>query len=143
MLEALDDNNAAVNAAAVDGLILLGDVHELEEGDNQVLEMSVEIVQLRDARLEKHHVRPQTETRVTSFLADDGAHSAGGQGSDHAAADGRWELSVAVETVMILEGNTGPIQALQHWIMLFGVQDFHSRLQGDYSGHLVRVCMLF
>ncbi len=139
MLKALEDNNPSVNAAAVDGLILLGDVHELEEGDNQILEMSVQGVQLRDATLEQHKARPQTSAARVTY-ADDRAQSAGGQGSNHAAADGRWELSVAVETVMILEGHSGPIQALQHWIMLFGVQDFESRLQGDYSDHLVRVC---
>ncbi len=139
MLKALEDNNPSVNAAAVDGLILLGDVHELEEGDNQVLEMSVQGVQLRDARLEQHSARPQTSAACVTY-ADDSAQSAGGQGSEHAAADGRWELSVAVETVMILEGFSGPIQALQHWIMLFGVQDFESRLQGDYTDHLVRFC---
>ena len=139
MLKALEDNNPSVNAAAVDGLILLVDVHELEEGDNQILEMSVQGVQLRDARLEQHNAMPQTSAARVTYV-DDRAHSAGGQANDHAAADGRWELSVALETDMVLEGHSGPIQALQHWIMLFGVQDFESRLQGDYTDHLVRFC---
>jgi hypothetical protein len=131
VLRALEDNNPTVNDAAVDGLILLGDVHELEEGDNQLLEMGVHGVQLRDAMLDQHARHQTSETRVT--YADDRAHSEDGQGGNDAAEDGRWELSVAVELELVLEGHGGPIQALQHWIMLFGVQDFESRLQGEHS----------
>ena len=103
VLAALEDSNPTVNEAAVDGLILLGDVHELEEGDNQLLEIA-------DAALKLH---PQV-----SESADD------------------WILRVAIEPQITLKGTNGPVQALQYWIILFGVQDFEDRVKGKTKARL-------
>jgi NAD-specific glutamate dehydrogenase len=124
VLQALEDDNPTVNAAAVDGLILLGDVHELEEGENQLLEMRGASVHIRDTKFEREsktlartseaHVRYETSTPDL-------------KGRDNITA---YEISVAVEPDIALAGGSGPIQALQYWITLFGVQDFETRLQG-------------
>jgi hypothetical protein len=103
VLAALEDANPTVNEAAVDGLILLGDVHELEDGDNQLLEIADAGVQLS----------PQVS---------DGADN--------------WILSVAIEPEITLKGTNGPVQALQYWITLFGVQDFEDRVKGETTGQL-------
>ena len=41
VIRALEDSHYMVQKAAMDGLILLGDVYELEDGENQLLEISV------------------------------------------------------------------------------------------------------
>jgi hypothetical protein len=46
MLQGLDEPSSTLNDAAIDGLILLGDVHELVEGENQLLEVAVTNVRL-------------------------------------------------------------------------------------------------
>ena len=56
------------------------------------------------------------------------ANAGGEQGSAYIGCT-QWVLSVAVEPEMILVGNSGPVQALQNWVTLFGVQDFESCLQ--------------
>ena len=46
MLQGLDEPSSTLNDAAIDGLIQLGDVHELVEGENQLLEVAVTNVRL-------------------------------------------------------------------------------------------------
>ena len=101
VLRALEDANPTVNAAAVDGLILLGDVYELEDGDNQLLEISHTVVEL----------------------------AADMPGSDGHSED--WILSVAIEPEVKMDGTSGPVQALQQWVDIFGVQDFEGRARGE------------
>ena len=192
VLQALEDSNPTINAAAIDGLILLGDVHELEEGENCLLEIIVGEVVLGDT-VEQHdimrytHIGDQTahkpigdktahgsncpplpalsaktraaKTRVTykDLTHEDtcndtiptGNQATGIQATatqaDGTLADGHeWLLSLAVEPEIILAGSSDPVQALQHWITLFGVQDFESRLRGGTYRplwHLTCLCV--
>ena len=127
VLQALEDDNPTVNAAAVDGLILLGDVHELEEGENQLLEIRGASVHIRDTKFER-------ESKILARTSEAHVRNEPGtpdlKGQDNITNIMAYEISVAVEPDIALAGRSGPIQALQYWITLFGVQDFESRLQG-------------
>lgn len=108
VLHALEDTNPTVNAAAVDGLILLGDVYELEDGDNQLLEISDVVVRLY----------PQV------------ADSAKLLGGDEKPLE-NWVLIASIEPEVKMKGTSGPVQALQYWVTLFGVHDFELRAKGE------------
>ena len=111
VLHALEDTNPTVNAAAVDGLILLGDVYELEDGDNQLLEISDVVV-----RLYAH--LPDSATGDSSLHADEEPLE-------------NWILSASIEPEIKMKATSGPVQALQYWVTLFGVQDFEQRAKGE------------
>ena len=131
ILHALEDSNPTVQNAAVDGLILLGDVYEEEAGENRLLEVMITSVQPRLARSQcNNSTHDSSEVHISFDDSDQLVRQQKAEESGDTDRNVKWMLSVAVEPEITLAGDCGPVQALQHWITLFGIQDFDSRVRG-------------